>query len=282
MSREASSGGGGRGPLVITSLQNDRVKAIRALDMRKERKATGLFVAEGASILMTARENGWSPVTLVALSQTLGQGVVKELARWTGAQGGDVMEVSTAVLGKLASKENPQSLLGVFRQRQAPLPDVSSLGEGDVWLVLEEVRDPGNLGTIIRTVDAVGGRGVILVGQCCDPWSRECVRATMGSVFAVPIARVERGGFLDWRVQWPGDVVATHLSAREDFRIARYRSPTLLMMGSEGPGLSAALDAVASRRVKIPMAGRVDSFNLAVATALVLYQMRGAQLKLGS
>jgi len=282
MSREASSGGGGRGPLVITSLQNDRVKAIRALDMRKERKATGLFVAEGASILMTARENGWSPVTLVALSQTLGQGVVKELARWTGAQGGDVMEVSTAVLGKLASKENPQSLLGVFRQRQAPLPDVSSLGEGDVWLVLEEVRDPGNLGTIIRTVDAVGGRGVILVGQCCDPWSRECVRATMGSVFAVPIARVERGGFLDWRVQWPGDVVATHLSAREDFRSARYRSPTLLMMGSEGPGLSAALNAVASRRVKIPMAGRVDSFNLAVATALVLYQMCGAQLKLGS
>jgi TrmH family RNA methyltransferase len=282
MSREASSGGGGRGPLVITSLQNDRVKAIRSLDMRKERKATGLFVAEGASILMTARENGWSPVTLVALSQTLGQGVVKELARWTGAQGGDVMEVSAAVLGKLASKENPQSLLGVFRQRQAPLPDVSSLGEGDVWLVLEEVRDPGNLGTIIRTVDAVGGRGVILVGQCCDPWSRECVRATMGSVFAVPIARVERGGFLDWRVQWPGDVVATHLSAREDFRSARYRSPTLLMMGSEGPGLSAALNAVASRRVKIPMAGRVDSFNLAVATALVLYQMRGAQLKLGS
>jgi TrmH family RNA methyltransferase len=170
----------------------------------------------------------------------------------------------------------------VFRQRQAPLPDVSSLGEGDVWLVLEEVRDPGNLGTIIRTVDAVGGRGVILVGQCCDPWSRECVRATMGSVFAVPIARVERGGFLDWRVQWPGDVVATHLSAREDFRSARYRSPTLLMMGSEGPGLSAALNAVASRRVKIPMAGRLDSLNLAVATALVLYQMRGAQLKLGS
>jgi TrmH family RNA methyltransferase len=282
MSREASSGGGGRGPLVITSLQNDRVKAIRALDMRKERKATGLFVAEGASILMTARENGWSPVTLVALSQTLGQSVVKELARWTGAQGGDVMEVSTAVLGKLASKENPQSLLGVFRQRQAPLPDVSSLGEGDVWLVLEEVRDPGNLGTIIRTVDAVGGRGVILVGQCCDPWSRECVRATMGSIFAVPIARVERGGFLDWQVQWPGDVVATHLSAREDFRSARYRSPTLLMMGSEGPGLSAALNAVASRRVKIPMAGRLDSLNLAVATALVLYQMRGAQLKLGS
>ncbi len=151
---------------------------------------------------------------------------------------------------------------------------------GDVWLALEEVRDPGNLGTIIRTVDAVGAKGIILVGNCCDPWSRECVRATMGSIFAVPIARVERSEFLDWRQGWDGDVVATHLAASEDFRTAKYQAPILLMMGSEGPGLSDALNAVATRRIKIPMAGRLDSLNLAVATALVLYQMRGAQLKL--
>ncbi len=267
-------------PLVITSLQNERVKAIRALEMRKERKATGLFVAEGASILMTARDNGWRPETLVALSQALGEGVAKDLARWVGQGGGDVMAVSQVVLGKLASKENPQSLLGIFRQRHAALPDPHSAGAGDVWLVLEEVRDPGNLGTIIRTVDAVGAKGVILVGNCCDPWSRECVRATMGSIFTVPIVRVERGAFLDWRQEWGGDVIATHLSASEDFRAAQYRSPVLLMMGSEGPGLSDALNAVATRRVKIPMAGRLDSLNLAVATALVLYQMRGAHLKL--
>jgi len=269
-------------PLIITSLQNERVKAIRALEMRKERKATGLFVAEGASILMTARDNGWRPETLVALSQVLGEGVAKDLARWVGQAGGDVMAVSHTVLGKLASKENPQSLLGVFRQRHAVLPDAATAEPGDVWLVLEEVRDPGNLGTIIRTIDAVGAKGVILVGNCCDPWSRECVRATMGSIFAVPIARAERGAFLDWRQGWHGDVVATHLSASEDFRAAQYRAPILLMMGSEGPGLSDALNAVATRRIKIPMAGRLDSLNLAVATALVLYQMRGAHLKLGA
>lgn len=269
-----------RGPLVVTSLQNERVKAIRALDMRKERKATGLFVAEGASILMTAREHGWTPNTLVALSDVLSEGVAKELARWTEQSGGDVMAVSQAVLGKLASKENPQSLLGVFEQRLAALPEPGHVAEGDVWLVLEEVRDPGNLGTIIRTVDAVGAKGVILVGQCCDPWSRECVRATMGSIFAVPLARAERGQFLDWRARWPGDVVATHLSAAEDFRTASYKAPVLLMMGSEGPGLSPALTAVASRRVKIPMAGTLDSLNLAVATALVLYELRGSHLKL--
>ncbi|MCB1529269.1 MAG: RNA methyltransferase [Hyphomicrobiaceae bacterium] len=269
-------------PMVITSLQNDRVKAIRALDMRKERKATGLFVAEGASIIFTARENGWMPQTLVARENTLSAGVVTELSRWVMQAGGNVMAVSEAVLAKLSSKENPQSVLGVFKQRHAPLPDPRSLGTGDVVLVLEEVRDPGNLGTIMRTVDAVGAKAVILVGQCCDPWSRECVRATMGSIFAVPISRASHDGYLEWSKAWPGDVVATHLAGTEDFRMAHYRAPSLLMMGSEGPGLSDQMAAVATRKVKIPMAGRLDSLNLAVATALVLYQMRGSNLKLGS
>jgi len=270
-----------RQPLVVTSLQNDRVKAIRALEMRKERKATGLFVAEGASLIMTARDQGWVPETLVALNSALaGAGVAKEVADWSQVQGGDVLAVSEAVLGKLAAKDNPQVLLAVFRQRWARLPDVGPLGSEDLWLVLEEIRDPGNLGTIIRTIDAVGGKGVILVGNCCDPWSRECVRATMGSIFAVPIVKAERAVLLDWMQSWPGDVIATHLAGREDYRVARYRGPMLLMMGSEGPGLSDTLAAVATRKVKIPMAGRLDSLNLAVATALMLYQLRGPQLTL--
>jgi TrmH family RNA methyltransferase len=146
--------------------------------------------------------------------------------------------------------------------------------------VLEEVRDPGNLGTIIRTADAVGASGLILVGQCTDPYSREAVRATMGSIFNVPLAATDRAGFLSWVARWPGDVVATTLAAREDFRKAAYKSPVLLLMGSEGPGLSDALAAIATRRVKIPMAGKLDSLNLAVATALMLYQLRGPDLRL--
>lgn len=269
-----------REPILITSLQNDRVKAIRALDMRKERKQTGRFVAEGQSIVLTARENGWVPETLVGLAGALQAGAAKGLAQWVGAQGSEVLSVSEAVLAKLASKENPQSVLAVFQQRLASLPDVRTLRSGDVWVALEEVRDPGNLGTIIRTADAVGARGVILVGTCCDPWSRECVRATMGSIFAVPLVRASLDEFIAWRAGWPGDVVATHLAAREDFRAAALREPVLLVMGSEGPGLSERMADAASRLVKIPMAGRLDSLNLAVATALVLYQLRGANLKL--
>ncbi|MCB1520164.1 MAG: RNA methyltransferase [Hyphomicrobiaceae bacterium] len=266
--------------LAITSLQNDRIKAIRALDMRKERKASGLFVAEGAALLMTARDNGWTPETVVAHSGALESGAARDLAAWTRGTGADVLAVSEAVLGKLASKDNPQSLLAVFRQRWAKLPDAGSIGPADVWLALEEIRDPGNLGTIVRTADAVGAKGIVLVGTCCDPWSRECVRATMGSIFAVPIVRTEPEAFLSWLGIWPGDAIATHLAATDDFRTARFRRPSIVMMGGEGPGLSPALTEAATVRVKIPMAGRLDSLNLAVATALMLYQVRGPDLSI--
>jgi TrmH family RNA methyltransferase len=263
----------------ISSLTNERVKAIRALEMRKERKATGLFVAEGAALLVTARAAGFVPETLVYRAGSLETPLQKGLVDSALATGSEVLEVSEAVLAKLAAKDNPQAMLAVFRQRWAALPAAASLGEGDVWLALEEVRDPGNLGTILRTVDAVGAKGVILVGQSCDPYSREAVRATMGSIFAVPLVKAERAAFLDWLAGWKGDVVGTHLSGRDDFRAVTYREPVLLVMGSEGPGLGDALAARCTKLVKIPMAGSLDSLNLAVATALTLYQIRSRHLR---
>ena len=266
------------GPRIITSLTNDRVKAIRALEMRKARKETGLFVAEGASILVTAREAGFAPTSLVYQAAEASSPMSRALVGWALSAGADVLEVSDGVLAKLSAKENPQTMLGVFRQRWAELPQ--GAGKGSCWLALEEVRDPGNLGTIIRTVDAVGASGIILIGNACDPYSREAVRATMGSIFSVPIARATREDFLAWRAKWPGDVVGTHLDAREDFRTAAYKGPVLLVMGSEGPGLSESLTRSCSRLVKIPMAGKLDSLNLAVATALTLYQIRGSALRM--
>jgi len=267
-------------PKPITSLQNERVKAIRALEMRKVRKETGLFVAEGASILITARDHGFKPETLVYRGGPEASAVARGLVDWALHAGAEVLEVSEAVLGKLASKDNPQSMLAVFRQSFRELPDLKTVAPTVVWVALEEVRDPGNLGTILRTVDAVGAAGVILIGASCDPYSRECVRATMGSVFAVPLVKTTREAFLAWRKAWSGDVIGTHLEAREDFRKAAYKAPTLLVMGSEGPGLTEALAAACSRTVKIPMAGGLDSLNLAVATALMLYQIRGPHLTL--
>jgi RNA methyltransferase, TrmH family len=267
-------------PKPITSLQNERVKAIRALEMRKARKETGLFVAEGASLLITARDHGHGPETLVYRAGAAASGVPRAILDWALRSGAEGLEVSEAVLGKLASKDNPQSMLAVFRQRWAPLPKIAEIKRADTWVALEEVRDPGNLGTIIRTADAVGAGGVILIGAACDPYSRECVRATMGSVFAVPLVKATRDEFLAWRRAWPGDVVGTHLEGAEDFRKAVYREPALLVMGSEGPGLTQPVAEACTKLVKIPMAGGLDSLNLAVATALMLYQLRGRHLTL--
>ncbi len=264
----------------ITSLQNDRIKAIRALDMRKTRKETGLFVAEGATLLVTARDQGHVPETLVYRAGSAGEGVARGLVTWALEQGVEVLEVSEAILEKLAAKDNPQSLLAVFRQQWAEPPVPAKLSPQAAWVALEEIRDPGNLGTILRTVDAAGAGGIILVGTCCDPFARETIRATMGSIFAVPLVRMDREAFLHLCQAWPGDIVGTHLSATSDFRKVSYRGPSLLVMGSEGPGLSQALAATCTQLVKIPMAGRLDSLNLAVATALTLFQIRGPHLTL--
>jgi len=267
-------------PKAITSLQNERVKAIRALQMRKMRKETGLFVAEGPALIVTAREHGHVPQTLIYKPGPGMSDMGRGLVAWALKAGAECLEVSEAVLAKLASKDNPQSMLAVFRQRWAELPDARKAARADAWVALEEVRDPGNLGTIIRSADAVGAKGVILIGAACDPYAHECVRATMGSVFALPLIKTTREAFLDWREGWTGDVVGTHLSGREDFRKVAYKGPVLLVMGSEGPGLSEPVAKACSRLVKIPMAGGLDSLNLAVATALMLYQIRGPHLTL--
>ena len=133
------------------------------------------------------------------------------------------------------------------------------------------MRDPGNLGTIVRTADAAGCGAVILVGECCDPYSVEAVRATMGSIFATPIARASVAEFLAWRETWPGSVVGTLLTADVDHRSAAYVAPSLIVMGNEQQGLTPAMAAACDVNVKIPMRGRADSLNLSVATGIMIY-----------
>lgn len=268
------------GARAITSLQNERVKLIRSLEMRKVRRETGLFAAEGASVLVAARDAGWKPKMLLFLAGSATSGIARELFDWALAAGAECLEVSEAVLGKLAAKDNPQTMLGVFAQRRLRAPVFESVPADGLWVALEGVRDPGNLGTIIRTADAVGAGGVALIGNCADAYARETVRATMGSIFNVPLVRMTLEECLPWAARWAGDIVGTHLNATEDFRVRGYRAPTLLLMGSEGPGLTADLSAVCTRLVKIPMAGRLDSLNLAVATGLMLYEIAKARLRL--
>jgi TrmH family RNA methyltransferase len=182
----------------------------------------------------------------------------------------ETLEVSEAILAKISRRDNPQMVLGVFEQRLTPLEALHP-SAAECWVALESVRDPGNLGTVVRTADAAGCGAVILVGDCCDPFSVEAVRATMGSIFATPVAAASREAFLAWRRLWPGAVVGTHLAAAHDFREAPYRTPNLVLMGNEQAGLTPELVQACDITVKIPMRGRADSLNLAVATGIMIY-----------
>jgi TrmH family RNA methyltransferase len=254
----------------VTSLTNPTVKAVRALHLRKERDETGRFLAEGLKIVTDAIELGHAPAILLYGPQASGHPLLRKAVEATRRGGGEVIEVTPAILEKVSRRDNPQMVIGVFPQVFAGL-DALVPAAAPCWVALEQVRDPGNLGTIIRTADAAGCGGVILVGDCCDPYSLEAVRATMGSIFAVPIAKASAEQFLAWRKAWPGSVVGTLLTATADYRAAACRRPTLILMGPEQSGLSPALADACDVAVKIPMRGRADSLNLAVATGIMIY-----------
>jgi TrmH family RNA methyltransferase len=238
----------------VTSPQNATIKLIRSLSEKKFRQETGLFVAEGWEMLDRARKAGWVPEHLVS---------TEPISAWDETR---PILVTEKVMEGLSGQNNPQSALATFKQRY-----VSEVAQKGVWVALEDMRDPGNLGTIIRTADAVAAFGIILVGQSCDPYSGDCVRATTGSIFGVPLVRMEIDAFIALCKSWRGDVVGTNLKGTEDFR-RNYKSPTLLVMGSERRGLSEELAAACNSLVRIPMPGRAESLNVATATALMLYE----------
>jgi TrmH family RNA methyltransferase len=258
----------------VTSLANPTVKAVRALHLRKGREETGLFVAEGLKTVTEGVETGHAPAILLYGPDAARHPLLAKAVAATKAGGGEVVEVTEAILAKVSRRDNPQAVVGVFRQAFAPLGAVRP-GPAQCVVALHRVRDPGNLGTIVRTADAAGCGAVVLVGECCDPYSVEAVRATMGSIFAVPLAKASEAEFAAWRAGWAGSVVGTLLSASVDHRKAAYQKPVLILMGNEQQGLPPEMAALTDVNVKIPMRGRADSLNLSVATGVMIYAATG-------
>ena len=256
----------------VTSLANPLVKDIRALALKKYRDREGAFMAEGLKLVIDALDLGWTIRTLVFAKSQRGNAAVEKAAARTVAAGGLVLEVPEKLLVAITRRDNPQAVLGVFSQRWTALADIRPR-DGDVWVALDRVRDPGNLGTVIRTVDAAGAKGVILVGDTTDPFSLETVRATMGSIFAVPVARASSDAFIGWKKAAKVRLVGTHLKGSVDYRRPDYTGgPLVLLMGNEQQGLPEALAQACDTLIRIPQAGRADSLNLAVATGVALYE----------
>ncbi|MBB3997780.1 TrmH family RNA methyltransferase [Aureimonas pseudogalii] len=264
----------------VTSVSNPIVKDIRNLALKKHREETGLFLAEGLKLAIDALDAGWQLETLIVARSQLHNELLSKTAARAVSVGADLLEASDKVLAAIARRDNPQSAIGVFRQKAVRAERID-LGRDGLLVVLDRVRDPGNLGTILRTADAAGARGVVLVGECVDPFSLEAVRATMGSIFSVPVARMDEPAFLAMRKGFGGLVVGTHMRGETDYRTPAYgKGATMLVMGNEQSGLSEPLAGACDTLVRIPQVGRADSLNLAVATGLMIFEARRGSLKL--
>ncbi len=264
----------------VTSLANPIVKDLRSLALKKFRDQQGVFLAEGLKLVIDALEQDWRIKTLVFAKSGKGNKTVEQVAARTFAKGGLVLEVTEKVISAITRRDNPQMVAGVFEQQYHQLAGLKPKGN-DVYVALDRVRDPGNLGTVIRTADAVGAKGVILIGDTTDPYSLETVRATMGSVFSVPLYRASEADFLNWRKGFSGLVVGTHLKGAVDYRTIPYANkPVILMMGNEQQGLPDSLASACDKLARIPQAGRADSLNLAIATGVMLYEIRREALTL--
>ena len=262
-------------PRQITSFSNETVKRLRSLRDKKARREQALFLAEGLRIIAEARDSGVLPEVLAFSSATGLHPLAAELIAATDAAGGDVIETTPDILAKMSGKDNPQVLLGAYHQPANRLADLDR-SAAPLWLAAEKLRDPGNIGTILRTGDAVGAGGLILIDDCADPYSVEAVRASMGAIFTQQVVQARWDEFLPWLRAGPGQLVGTSLKTDTDYLSARYEQPCFLLIGNEQAGLPPEYEAECDLLVKVPMAGRADSLNAAVAAAVIAFQVRAS------
>ena len=260
-------------PREVTAFSNSTVKLLRSLRDKKARRAEGLFLAEGLRILTEARDSGRLPEIVAFSAEGAKHSLAAEIIAATEAAGGDAVETTPDILSKMSGKDNPQMLLGAYKVPDASLERVDRT-TAPLWIVAQALRDPGNIGTILRTGDAAGAGGLILIDDSADPFSVEAVRASMGAIFTQEVATARWPDFLSWLRSGEGQLVGTSLKATDDYLEASYRKPCFLLIGNEQQGLPSDYEAECDLLVKIPMAGRADSLNAAMATAVMAFAIR--------
>jgi TrmH family RNA methyltransferase len=255
---------------VIRSAANARVRRLRSLREKKYRRQEGLFLAEGLRIGIEALDAGWQPEATAYLAEREDHPLVRRLVRATR---GDVLPMTADVLATLSGKDNPQAVVSAFA---IPSRTLSDLPVGRLYLAAERLRDPGNLGTLLRACDGADASGLVLLGDCTDPFSMEAVRASMGAVFTIPCVEAGEAAF---RAFVGGKcLTGAALDPRaRDYRALDYGNPAVILLGNEAEGLPEVLKAACDQLAIIPMRGRADSLNVAMAGTLLLYEaLRGA------
>jgi TrmH family RNA methyltransferase len=254
----------------VTSASNTTLKRLRSLKEKKYRRAEGLFLAEGLRICTEALDAGWVPRILLFADGKGDHPLVRRLVQATLGEGGQVLETSADLLSGVTGKDNPQAVAAAYEPRALAL---DSLVPGPRTLVAERLRDPGNLGTLLRACDATAASALILLDDSADPTSVEAVRASMGAFFTVPCVQAPTAAFLGWKARHGATLTGAALDRRAvDYRAAAYAPPALLLVGNEAQGLPEDLKAACDSLVLMPMRGRADSLNVAMAGTLLLYE----------
>jgi RNA methyltransferase, TrmH family len=259
---------------LISSAANPVVKRMRLLGERKHRRREGAFVVEGIQPVWQAVEAGADVEVMVVAPDLLGGSPAAEMVARQEALGVRVARVTSDLFARVSARDGPSGLAAIVRAR---LPGLATLAvpPDAVFAALHDIGNPGNLGTIIRTANAAGAAGVVLIGQATDPFDPVAVKASMGALFTVPVAHAaDAAEFLTWAARSGVTVVTTSAGAEVSFWDAAYPRPLALLLGAEGAGLPAEVLAAGDLQVRIPMTGTTESLNVAVAASLLLYEAR--------
>lgn len=255
----------------ITSLQNERVKQVVRLRDRAERDATGLMLIEGYREVKRALDNAVKPAAFFfcrPLFQGENEPALIERCREAGA---DLFECTEPVFRKMSYRDRPDGLLAVAPQLRRTLADLH-LPPDPLLLVMEHIEKPGNLGTMLRSADAGGIHAVVVCDRCTDVGNPNTVRASIGTLFALPVVEASSDDAIRWMRERGIQIVAATPSATIEHTGADLRRPTAIVVGSEQYGLTSRWMNEADVRVRIPMLGQCDSLNVAAAATILIYE----------
>ena len=251
---------------LITSPSNPLIKQARALRQKKARVESGLFLVEGIHHVGEVVEAGWDVETILYASGLLTSPFAHDLITRLSFQ---PQPVTAQVMESLADKDNPQGILAVVHQKRTQLKDLKPIVRA---VALVSSQDPGNVGTILRTMDAVGADALFLLDGGVELYHPSVIRASMGTLFWKPIIQTSFDEFLKWTRQGKYQLIGTSAKADVDYHTLVPQTPWILLLGNEQKGLTKEQTAVCDVTVSLPMQGRVSSLNLAVAAGVLLYQ----------
>jgi len=263
---------------MISSFSNPKIKFIKKLRIKKYRDESNLFYVEGPRIISEAFSNNWNFNQVFYSEALIKDNFTQDLIHKLQSNNIECLAVDQQVFESFSVKDGPKGIAAVLEQNTFEIQQVRT--NPGLWVALDRVQDPGNLGSIFRTLDAVGGKGIILIDHCTDPYDISSVRGSMGSLFSLQIIRISSEAFTEFTIENKPIIIGTSDKATIDYQSITYQLDMILLMGSEREGLSQVLTNLCDKLISIPMIGKNDSLNLAVATSVCLYEIFNQNRKL--